>query len=330
MSCASSKQRSESSYVAEARRYSRSVLFDALMWAAERTLAALASDTRVSLLGNNWIACEKGAGGRKHSPNRRWKIDLAKVLGVGTAPVWGTTHSQKLFSATCILTLCSLHTERGLANDYLTCRNRAVSQTVRNSLIEELSAVLETLLSTIMDSPPEPFKDYKQMWSEAIKEYSKAVGDKHEHDFYKEIEANFKTKQDSTPQQISAKVANAFWSAAPDAVNFAGQVAALSFPPAAIIATVANLFVSACKKYHELFSSMDGLRSQIQFYFEQMKLREEHELKCQAFEPLLKQYDFLRLCSYLKICGFIMRYSKQADRHKDDTNTALKSRNEVK
>ncbi|KAK8252234.1 hypothetical protein HDK77DRAFT_145275 [Phyllosticta capitalensis] len=174
--------------------------------------------------------------------------------------------------------------------------------------------------------PPDGDMTYEQMWAKAIEEYYKAAGYDNKEFFYEENEEEIKVEiekvkkiaQSSGPPAGSRDVV---WNFAPQAINVALQGASIAFPPAAIIGTVTNLFAKAGKEYNELFNRMEGFRGMIQFYFEELDRRQDHERSGQPDQPHLKAIDFQRLCCHLRICGFITRYAKRPDHYHDETTS---------
>ncbi|KAK8152826.1 hypothetical protein BC567DRAFT_267820 [Phyllosticta citribraziliensis] len=175
--------------------------------------------------------------------------------------------------------------------------------------------------------PPDENMDYKSIWSTAIDEYCKVARNGNEEEFRKGIEQeieNFKANKTPQSKTASSTYGKAFFSAAPDAFNFAGQAVALAFPPAAIIATIANHFAKAGAKYYNLIQELHSLEEKVRSFFEELCRREEDELKGNVYKAHLKANDCQRLCSYVKICGFIIRYSKKAESSDGVTSTGDK------
>ncbi|KAK8238647.1 hypothetical protein HDK90DRAFT_465426 [Phyllosticta capitalensis] len=171
--------------------------------------------------------------------------------------------------------------------------------------------------------PPDGDMTYEEMWAKAIEEYYKAAGYENKEFFYEENEVEIKAEIEKVKKiaQASgppARCRDVVWNFAPQAINVALQGASIAFPPAAIIGTVTNLFAKAGKEYNELFNRMEGFRGMIQFYFEELDRRQEHERSGQPGQPHLKAIDFQRLCCHLKICGYITRYAKRPDHYHDE------------
>ncbi|KAK8214672.1 hypothetical protein IWZ01DRAFT_549923 [Phyllosticta capitalensis] len=170
---------------------------------------------------------------------------------------------------------------------------------------------------------------YEEMWSEAIPEYYTTAGYVNHESFNQDHERIKRQIDESLGSPKSSEGhGGIFWALASASVKIGGQAASLAFPPAAVIGTAVSLLVDAGQKSHDIVSNMEALQDKARFFFEELARREQNEKDGFPHEPHLKEIDLRLLRSYLKLCGLIEKYAKQADRtEKEKTESRGEDKN---